>query len=77
MAVLVSCCVDDPGSKFGDVTAVELVVVVEVAHEVDDPDGLGGEGIVGEGGDPGSACVVDRVGQIAVEDPFDGLFSAR
>lgn len=49
MTILVSCCVDDPGSEFGDVTAVELVVVVAVTYEVDDPGRLGSERVGGRG----------------------------
>jgi hypothetical protein len=53
---------DEPGSQFGEVDALELVVVVEVADVVDDPCRLVGEGVSGEGGDPGSSGVVGRVG---------------
>ena len=34
MTILMSCCVDDPGSELDNVTAGELVVVVEVACDV-------------------------------------------
>ena len=62
MEVVVGGGCDDPGSDFGHVTGPELVVVVEVADVVDDPGGLVGEGVVGEGSDSGSSGVVDRAG---------------
>ena len=52
------------------------MVVVEEPDVVDDPGGLGGEHVVGEGSNPGSAGVVDWVGQVPVEGMFDGAFSA-
>ena len=52
------------------------MVVVEVADVVDDPGGLGGEHVVGEGSNPGSAGVVDWVGQVPVEGMLDGAFPA-
>ena len=74
--VTVCCGLDDSGSQLDDVGGCELVVVVEVADVLDDPGGLGGEDVGGEGGDPGSAGVVDRVGHVSVEGVFDCLFSA-
>ena len=56
------CYLNDPGSQLDNVMACELVVVVEVADVVDDPGGLGVEGVVGEGGDPGSARFVESGG---------------
>ena len=67
MEVVVGCGCDDPCGEFDGVGACELVVVVEVADVVDDPGGLGGEHVVGEGSNPCSASVVDRVGQVPVE----------
>ena len=67
---------DDPGSELEGVDTTELVVVVELADVVGDPGGLGGEGVVSEGSDPGSAGVVDLVGQVPVEDLFDRQFAA-
>jgi len=62
---------DDPGREFGDVgTCEEQAVVMEVADVVDDPVGLGGEGVVGGGGDPGGAGVVDRVRGVSLECLF-------
>ena len=54
MTILMSSCVDDPGSELDNVTAGELVVAVEVACDVDDPVGSGDERVEGEGGVPGS-----------------------
>ena len=58
---------DDPGSELGGVGGCELVMVMEVADVVDDPAGLGGEGVVGEGGDPGGTGFVDWSGAVPVE----------
>ena len=67
VAVLVGGSLDDPGSQIHDVTGGELAFLVEVTDLVDDPGGLVRERVVGEGGDPGSAVVVDRAGSVAVE----------
>ena len=71
------CYLDDPDRQLDEVDTCELVVVAQVKYMVNDSGGLNGENIVGEGSnpgsDPGSAGVVDRVGQVPVEDFLDGL----
>ena len=71
VAVLVGGGVGDPGSKIGDVTGIELAFLVEVGDLVDDPRRLVRERAVGEGGDPGSAGVVDWAGSVSVEGFVD------
>ena len=63
--------VGDAGSQIRYVTRVELALLMEVADLVDEPPRLVREGVVGEGGDPGSASVVDWVGSVAVERCID------
>ena len=60
VAVLMGDRMSDPGSYVGDVTGVELAFLVAVTDLVDDPGRLVREDVVGEGGDPGRAGVVDR-----------------
>lgn len=76
--VEVCCYLDDPGRQLDGVHTCELVVVAQVKYMVDEPGGWGCENVVGKGSnpgsDPGSAGVVDRVGQVPVEDLFNGSF---
>lgn len=67
---------DDPGCQLDWVAACELLVVVKLAHVIFDPGRLGGEYVVGEGSDPGSAGVIDRVRLLPVEDLVNGSFPA-
>ena len=60
MTVLVSHRTRDLGSEVVNVTRAELVVLVQCADAVDDPARLVHEGVVNEGGDPGSSGVVER-----------------
>ena len=66
-----------PGGERPNDTGRELVVLVQVPDLRDDPGWRCGQCFMGEGGEPGSAGLVDRAGQVAVKGSCRALPAAQ